>query len=68
MLYSVKRKLSYNILTEFGVPINLVRMIKMCLNKSYSKVHIGKHLSDKFPVQSGLKQGMLYHHCYSTLL
>jgi hypothetical protein len=24
---------------------------------SYSKVCIGKHLSDKFPIQNGLKQG-----------
>jgi hypothetical protein len=29
----------------------------MCLNKTYSKVRIGKHLSDSFPIQSGLKQG-----------
>jgi hypothetical protein len=29
----------------------------MCLNEIYSKVHIGKHLSDSFPIQSGLKQG-----------
>jgi retron-type reverse transcriptase len=30
----------------------------MCLNKStYRKVHIGKHLSDAFPIQNGLKQG-----------
>jgi hypothetical protein len=29
----------------------------MCLNETYSKVHIGKHLSDSFPVQNGLKQG-----------
>jgi hypothetical protein len=29
----------------------------MCLNKIYSKVHIGKLLSDKFPVQNGLKKG-----------
>jgi hypothetical protein len=28
----------------------------MCLNETYSKVLIGKHLSDSFPVQSGLKQ------------
>jgi hypothetical protein len=24
---------------------------------TYSKVHVGKFLSDKFPVQNGLKQG-----------
>jgi hypothetical protein len=29
----------------------------MCLNGIYSKVHIGKLLSDKFPIQNGLKQG-----------
>jgi hypothetical protein len=29
----------------------------MCLNETYSKVRVGKHLSDSFPVQNGLKQG-----------
>jgi hypothetical protein len=29
----------------------------MCLNKTCSKVQAGKHLSDTFPVQKGLKQG-----------
>jgi hypothetical protein len=29
----------------------------MCLNETYSKVRIGKLLSDKFPIQNGLKQG-----------
>jgi hypothetical protein len=29
----------------------------MCLNEMYSRVCIGKHLSDSFPIQSGLKQG-----------
>jgi hypothetical protein len=27
------------------------------LNEAYSKFHIGKHLSDNFLIQSGLKQG-----------
>jgi hypothetical protein len=30
----------------------------MCLNETYSKVCIGKHLSDSFPIQNGLKQGV----------
>jgi hypothetical protein len=47
----------YNILIDFGVPTKLVRLIKMCLNEMYSKVHIGEHLSDSFPIQNGLKQG-----------
>jgi hypothetical protein len=37
--------------------MNLVRQIVMCLNEAYSKVRIGKHLSVRFPVQNGLKQG-----------
>jgi hypothetical protein len=28
----------------------------MCLNETYSKVHIGKHLSDNIPIQNGIKQ------------
>jgi hypothetical protein len=29
----------------------------MCLNEACNKVHIGKHLSDNFPIQNCLKQG-----------
>jgi hypothetical protein len=29
----------------------------MCLYETYSKVRTGKHLSDNFPNQNGLKQG-----------
>jgi hypothetical protein len=54
---SIKREVLYNVLLEFGVPKNLVRLIKMRLNKTYSKVHIGKLLSDKFPIQNWMKQG-----------
>jgi hypothetical protein len=37
--------------------MKLVRLIKMCLNETYSKVRIGKHLSDSFLIHNGLKQG-----------
>jgi hypothetical protein len=47
----------YNILIEFGVPMKLIRLIKMCLNETYSKVHIGKHLCNSFPIQNDLRQG-----------
>jgi hypothetical protein len=30
---SVKREILYNIVTEFSVPMKLLRLIKMCLKK-----------------------------------
>jgi hypothetical protein len=37
--------------------MKLVRLIEMCLNYTYSKVHTAKHFSDNFPIQNGLKKG-----------
>jgi hypothetical protein len=53
---SVRREVLYYVI-EFGVPMKLVRLIKMCLNVTYSNVYRGKHLSDSFPIKNGLKQG-----------
>ena len=47
----------YNILNEFGIPMTLVRLMKVCMNETYSRVWVGKHLSDMFPIRNGLKQG-----------
>jgi hypothetical protein len=54
---SMRMEVLYNILIEFGVPMKLVRLIKMCSNETYTKVSIGKHLSGSFPIQNSLKQG-----------
>jgi len=54
---SVRREVLYNILIEFGIPKKLVRLIKMCLNETYSRVRVGKHLPDMFSIRHGLKQG-----------
>jgi hypothetical protein len=49
---SVRREVSYNILIDSGIPIELVRLIKMCQNETYSTVWVGRHLSDVFPVRN----------------
>jgi hypothetical protein len=54
---SVRREALYNILVEFGIPKKLVRLIKMCLTETCSRVRVGKNLSEMFPIRNGLKQG-----------
>ncbi|KAJ4450575.1 hypothetical protein ANN_02002 [Periplaneta americana] len=54
---SVKREVLHDILIEFGIPKKLVRLTKMCLSETYSRVRIGQFLSDVFPIHCGLKQG-----------
>jgi hypothetical protein len=53
---SVRREALYNILIGFGIPRKLVGLIKMCLNETYSRVRIGKNLSEKFTIENGLKK------------
>jgi hypothetical protein len=54
---SVRREVLYNILIEFGIPKKLVRLIKICLTETYSRVQVDKNLSDRFPITNDLKQG-----------
>jgi len=37
--------------------MKLVRLIKMCLTETYSRVRVGKNLSDMFSIRNILKQG-----------
>ena len=53
---SVRREALYNILIEFGNSMKLLRLIRMCLNVTYSRVRVGKHLSDMFCIRNVLKK------------
>ena len=53
---SVRREVLYNILIQFGIPMELARLIQMCLHETYSRVWVGKNLSDMFPIRNNLKQ------------
>jgi hypothetical protein len=46
-----------SILIEFGIALKVERLINVCLNETYSRVWVGKHLSDRIPFKSGLKEG-----------
>jgi hypothetical protein len=37
--------------------MELVRLIAMCLNETYSEVHVRKHLLDSYLIQNGLNEG-----------
>ena len=54
---SIRGVVLYNILIECGIAMNLVRLIKTFLNEMYSRVQVGKNLSDMFPIRNSLKQG-----------
>ena len=54
---SVRKEILYKIFIEFGIPRKLVRLIKMSLTETYSRVQVGKNVSDRFPIRNRLKQG-----------
>jgi hypothetical protein len=45
----------YNIIIESDIYMKHVRLIKMCLNETYSGDWVDKHLSDTFPIKNSLK-------------
>jgi hypothetical protein len=49
--------------------MQLVILLKACLNETYSALQVGKHLSDPFCIKNGLKEGgaLLPLFCNCTL-
>jgi hypothetical protein len=54
---SMRTELLYNILTDCGISMKLIRLIKICSNETYRKVHIDKSLLEESSMQNGIKQG-----------
>jgi hypothetical protein len=48
---SIRAEVLYSTIIDVGLAMKLVRLTEMCLNDTYSKVCIGKHLSDNFPIE-----------------
>jgi len=64
---SIRREVLYNTFIDTGIPMTLLRLINMCLNESYSRVRVGKNLSDMFLIRNHFKQedalsALLYSH------
>ena len=56
---SVRREGLYNNCIQFGIPMKLVKLMKTCLNETYSRVRVGKNSFDMFLIRNGLKQDNL---------
>jgi hypothetical protein len=55
MIDGVRRDVLHNMIIVFGIPMKLVRLIKMCLNETYSRFRASRHLSDMFHIKNVLK-------------
>lgn len=54
---SIIRASLWTALEELGIPGKLIRMIKVCVEGSYSSIKIEGHYSETFEITTGLKQG-----------
>jgi hypothetical protein len=54
---SVRNVLLYSMVTELRIPKKLVRVVRMCFNKSWNRICTGERLSNGFYTQNGQEQG-----------
>ncbi|KAF0770859.1 ribosome biogenesis protein TSR3 isoform X1 [Aphis craccivora] len=55
--YEFTKDLHMKILKNFGLPTNLINMIKLCNTNASSRVKVNNVISSSFTTNSGLKQG-----------
>jgi sorting nexin-29 len=53
----IQLRAKYYTTISFGIPIKLVRLIEICLNKNCNKASMCKYLSEVFSIQNDLEQG-----------
>jgi len=58
----------FNILTGFGTPVKLVKVIGMCLNSIYSRDLVANFCPMYFLLRMVGNKEMRYSHCFSTSL
>jgi hypothetical protein len=54
---SVKRNKTTECLFQYRIPVKLIRLIKLTLEKTSAKVKINNKFTEEFQVQYGVKQG-----------
>ncbi|KAJ4432363.1 hypothetical protein ANN_20982 [Periplaneta americana] len=65
---SVKREVLCDILIEFGIPKKLVRLIKMCLSETYSRVRIELLLITKIQKKISHRKTKVFGFCGNNTL
>jgi hypothetical protein len=57
----------YNILFEFGVPMKLLRLVKMYLGLTYCRIRVDKNLFVMLCIRNNLVLDKFYSHCSMAL-
>jgi len=60
----------YNIVIEFDFTMKLVRLLKICLNATYSRFRVGIHYTHMLPLMNGLNKRFFiptyFHLCFTV--
>ena len=54
---SIHRETLWKVMAEFGIPFELIDLVKACYNETNAKIQIGGQQSDELQIKTGLRQG-----------